>query len=613
MRRALLFFVAATALARVDHVDISSRTDLGPHYEAIAGRVYFKVDPRNPHNTVIVDLDKAPRNAAAEVEFSADLFIVRPKESRNGTLFFEVSNRGGKSFVGLDPKSEADIRDAFLLQRGYTLAWIGWQFDVRQEAGRVRLYAPIATGVRGMVRSDFIVEKPVNDFTVGHVIQGTIGGTGYPVTDVNAGTLSERDGPAAPRRIIPRKQWRFADTTTVHYDAGFVPGKLYEIIFAAKDPAVVGTGLAAVRDFVAYCKHDPHAIAPAERAYGFGISQSGRFLRHFLDQGFNADEEGRQVFDAMDVHVAGAGRGNFNHRFAQPSRDAQPLSPVMYPVDIFPFTDLPTTDPMSGRTEGLLDRANAEHVVPKIFYTNTAYEYWSRGESLCHTTPDGTRDVAIPDTSRIYFLAGIAHVPGPFPPAARNTRNLANPSSYWPALHALFDDLDAWVRNGTAPPASRYPHISDGTLVHVRDLAAKQNAFPDVYEPYKLDFGSDWPRGIVNEPPRLLGNYTALVPQVDADGNETSGIRMPRVSVPVAAYTGWNFRSDSVGFPNARASFYGSYLPFAHAAFRDKNEYLGRYALAALKLIDERLLVASELDAILRRGAEEWDVSAAAH
>lgn len=609
MRRALVvFFFAATAFARVDHVDITSRIDLGPHYEKISGRVFYAVDPKNPHNAVIVDLDKAPRNAAGEVEFSADLVIVRPKQGRNGTLFFEVGNRGGRSFVGLDPKTEADIRDPFLLERGYTLAWVGWQFDVRPEAGRIRLYAPVATGVSGYVRSDFVVVKPANDFTVSHVIQNAIGGTGYPVADPNdrGNVLTERDDPMAPRRTIPRKQWRFSDPMTVHYDGGFVPGKLYEVIYAAKDPAIVGAGLAAVRDFVSYCKHDPKSIVFSDRAYGFGISQSGRFLRHFLYQGFNADEEGRQVFDAMDVHVAGAGRGNFNHRFAQPSRDAQPLSPVMYPVDVFPFTDLPTTDPVTGVTAGLLDRAIAEHVVPKIFYTNTAYEYWSRGESLSHTTPDGTRDADIPDSSRIYFLAGIAHVPGPFPPALRDTRNLANPSSYWPPMHALLDDLDAWVRNGTPPPPSQYPHISDGTLVRKADLAAKQIEFPDPYAPYKLDFGAEWPHGIVKEPPRLLGTYTTLVPQVGTDGNEVSGIRQPRTQVPVAAYTGWNFRSAAVGFPNARASFLGSYLPFGQLPYRDKSEYMGRYAMAAMKLIDQRFLVAAELDAVLRRGEQEF-------
>jgi hypothetical protein len=602
MRRALLLFLIATPLlARVDHVDVT-RTDLGPHFEKLVGKIYFAVDPKNPHNTIIADLDKAARNAAGEVEFSADLYVIRPKTNRNDTLFVEISNRGGKAFLAnLDPTSEADIRDRFLFDRGYTVAWIGWQFDVRPEPNRVRLYAPVAPGIMGKVRSDFVVSKRVEEHSVGHIIQGTIGGTGYPAATME-GTLSQRAAPTAPRLMIPRGHWWFTGPMAIHLDGGFVPGKIYELIYTAKDPAIVGCGLAAVRDFVAYSKYDANAVTASKRAYGFGISQSGRFLRHFIYEGFNADEQGRQVFDAIDAHVAGAGRGNFNHRFAQPSRDAQPLSPLFYRVDLFPFADLRTTDPLSGRSEGLLDRAVAEKVVPKIFYTNTSYEYWSRGESLAHTTPDGKSDVQIPESSRIYFIAGTAHVPGPFPPQKREGQNLDNPSNYWTPLHALFDALDAWVRNGTEPPASRYPRISDGTLVRANELAVK---FPVVtpYEPYKLDLST--------EPPKVLGTYPTRVPQVDADGNETSGIRSPRVTVPVAMYSGWNLRDASVGFPEARQSFTGSFIPFAKDRvldlYRDPPEYLGRYTQAALRMIDDRFLVPEELSEILRLGQRDWN------
>ena len=604
MRRALfLFLIATPLLARVDRVEVT-RTDLGPNFEKLVGKIYFALDPKNPHNAIIADLDKAPRNAAGEVEFSADLYVIRPKTNRNDTLFVEISNRGGKAFLAkLDPASEADIRDRFLFDRGYTVAWIGWQFDVQPEPNRVRLYAPVGPGITGKVRSDFIVPKKADEHPIGHVIQGTIGGTGYPAADIKerSATLSERNAPNAQRRTIPRKHWRFKDATTIAMDGGFAPGKIYEVIYTAKDPAIVGCGLAAVRDFVAYSKYDPNALTASKRAYGFGISQSGRFLRHFIYEGFNADEQGRQVFDAIDAHVAGAGRGNFNHRFAQPSRDAQPLSPLFYRVDLFPFADLPTTDPLSGRSEGLLDRAVADKVVPKILYTNTSYEYWSRGESLCHTTPDGKSDVTIPDTSRIYFIAGTAHVPGPFPPQKREGQNLDNPSNYWTPLHALFDALDAWVRNGTAPPPSRYPHISDGTLVRAEDLAVKFPVTP--YEPYKLDLST--------EPRKVLGTYPARVPQVDADGNETSGIRSPRVIVPIAMYSGWNLRDASVGFPETRQSFTGSFVPFAKDRvldlYRDPPEYLGRYTQAALRMIDDRFLVPEELNEILRLGQRDWN------
>ncbi|HEY8133221.1 MAG TPA: alpha/beta hydrolase domain-containing protein [Thermoanaerobaculia bacterium] len=613
MRRALLVLLIATPLfARVDRVEITTQADLGPHLEKIAGKIHFALDPTNPHNAVIVDLDKAPRDAAGEVEFSADFYVIRPKANRNGTLFVEISNRGGKAFLAkLDPTSEAEIRDRFLFDRGYTVAWIGWQLDVRPELNRVRLYAPVARGVTGRVRSDFVVTKSLEEHTVRHVIQGAIGGTGYPAADVNdrGNALTERDAPTAARRTIPRKQWRFTDPMTIHLDGGFHPGKIYEVIYTAKDPAVVGCGLAAVRDFVSWSKYEPRVITASQRAYGFGVSQSGRFLRHFLYQGFNADERGRQVFDAIDSHVAGAGRGSFNHRFAQPSRDSQPLSPLFYPNDIFPFSDLPMTDPMTGKTEGLLDRAVADKVVPKIFYTNTSYEYWSRGESLCHTTPDGSRDAPIPETSRIYFIAGVAHVAGPFPPQKREGQNLDNPSSYWPPLHALLDALDAWVREGTEPPMSRYPRISDATLVRTSDLAVQFGVTP--YEPYKMDLGADWPRGITAEPPRVVGTYPALVPQVARDGNEIAGIRYPRVTVPLATYTGWNLRDPAVGFPDTRQSFVGSYIPFPKTRiidlYQDSAEYLGRYAMAAMLLIDARFLVPEELNATLRLGQREWE------
>ncbi|PYQ59020.1 MAG: hypothetical protein DMF58_13190 [Acidobacteria bacterium] len=605
-RAAILFFIATPLLARVQTVDITTRADLGAHFEKIAGTIHFALDPKNPHNTVIVDLDKGPRNAAGEVEFSADFYVIRPKTNGNGTLFVEIANRGGKAFLSkLDPASEADIRDRFLFDRGYTVAWIGWQFDVRPEPGRVRLNAPIAPGITGRVRSDFVVSKTVDEHTVSHVIGGAIGGTGYPAADVNdrANVLTERDAPTATRRVIPRKQWRFTDPMTVHLDGGFVPGKIYEVIYTAKDPSIVGCGLAAVRDFVSWTKYDPAAITSSKRAYGFGISQSGRFLRHFIYQGFNADEQGRQVFDAIDAHVAGAGRGSFNQRFAQPSRDSQPLSPLFYPNDLFPFTDLPMKDPQTGKTEGLLDRAVAEKVVPKIFYTNTSYEYWSRGESLCHTTADATTDAPIPDTSRIYFIAGVAHVPGPFPPQKREGKNLDNPMTYWPPLHALFDALDAWVRNGTEPPPSRYPRISDGTLVHWRTVAldcpdSRGGCPPPPYEPYKMILDG--------EPPKVVGTYPTLVPQVGADGNELAGIRQPQVAVPLATYTGWNLRDPSVGFPEYRQSFTGSYIPFTKNPYRDEPDYLGRYTAASLKLIDERFLVPEELNPTLRIGLQEY-------
>jgi len=616
--------ICGSAFARVDHFEITSRTDyLGGKsfgaagaYERIQGRAYFALDPSNAHDRVIVDLDKAPRNTKGEVEFSADIDLLVPKNGGNGTLFINVPNRGGRFFI-----RDQNIDDYYLRQ-GYALAEVGWQFDIRPDPRLLRLYAPVVKGITGRIRADFIVADKTLDHPLGHVISGNIGGTGYPVADIKAkdAVLTERDAPLAQRKTIAKRLWRFTDDHTIHFDDGFVPGHIYEVLYTAKDPAVVGCGLAAVRDFAAYVKHDPQAIVHAARAYAMGISQTGRFLRHLVWQGFNADEQGRQVFDALLVYVAGAGRGSFNHRFAQPSRDAQPLSPLFYPTDVFPFTDNPETDPRTGVTAGLLDSARAEHVVPKIFYVNTAYEYWSRGASLIHTTPDGKSDAPIPPDVRIYFIAGVAHIGGAFPPAHNAERSilgqqLDNPLRIEQLRHGFAAALDAWVREDVSPPDSRYPRISLHWLVPVRDLAIKKIHCVDLprfnYEVYRTDLGADWSKGIVTEPPRIDGVYPSLVPQINADGLELAGVHLPEIEVPVATYTGWNLRDPKIGFPDSRASFVGSYIPWAKAEvykrYQSGEEYFGRFTLAALARIRDRFLVVDDLPAILQRGGQEWD------
>jgi hypothetical protein len=381
---------------------------------------------------------------------------------------------------------------------------------------------------------------------------------------------------------------------------------------------VAGAGLAAVRDFADWCKRDPEALAPASRVYGYGISQTGRFLRHLVYQGFNASESGAKVFDGLLVYVAGAGRGSFNHRFAQPSRDSQPYSPVLYPNDLFPFTDDPTTDPATGKREGLLDLARAENVVPKIFYVNTAYEYWSRGASLIHTTPDGAADVRPPEEVRIYFIAGVAHVPGPFPPGHRPQgdlgRQLENPTSYRLFGRALLSAMDAWVRGERQPPESRYPRLSDGTLVPPAKLAVKSAQgvdFPrEAYQPYRMELGADWPRALASEPPRVVGAWPALVPQVRPDGNDLAGVHRPETLAPLATYTGWNQRDAKIGFGGGRASFIGSYIPWPRAQvvsrYRSADEYEGAIGAAAAKLLEERFLVADDLPGLLENAGRQW-------
>ena len=436
--------------------------------------------------------------------------------------------------------------------------WLGWQFDTRDEPGRLRLHAPVAAGVRGLVRSDFVVPERVGFQALGHVIVGRIGGKEYPVADPGSAhnLLTVRDRPNDARQTIPRDAWTWVEDggtiTGIEYSPGFEPGRIYELIYEAADPTLVGLGLAAVRDFAAYAKHDAETVAPVERAIAFGISQSGRFLRHLLYQGFNADEAGRPAFDGVMAHVAGAGRGSFNHRFAQPSRDGQPMEAIHYPTDLYPFTDLPAVDPVTIRVEGLLDRASRDGVLPKIFHTNTSYEYWGRAGSLIHTSPDGKLDVKLPDNVRIYHLAGVQHFQRPLPPSrlpvqhilARHTMN-PNPSAF--TLRALVVAMQDWVAGRATPPPSRYPRLDEGTLVPLDVVKKKFPTLPDVDLPrdvhtaYRMDYGPEWwDKGIISEhPPKIGEPFPIFVPDVDSDGNDRGGVRIPQLAVPVATYTAW--------------------------------------------------------------------------
>jgi hypothetical protein len=677
---AVLVAWAGAAHARVVRVEILSRSDVqdgkpfgaAGAYEKITGRVYFAVNPSDIHNQQIVDLDKAPRNAHGEVEFSADLYLIKPKEmSRsNGAVLFEVSNRGGKGILrvvnGAD--SSQEFGDGFLLRQGYTVAWVGWQFDVAEQGQNMHLYAPIAREaaahdhprpgddrapraqhlnegpghssgeeIHGVVRADFTVAVARAEMPVGHIMLGPAGGKSYAVDDPNGpqNTLTIRDTRDSPRHIIPRSQWDFREGRYVHLTGGFVPGKIYELVYASKDPVIVGLGFAAVRDFLSYMKHDPQAVAPVRRVYGVGISQSGRFLRHFLYQDFNADEHGRQVMDGVIAHVAGAGRGSFNHRFAQPSRDSQPMSSISYPTDLFPFTDLPEVDPQSGERAGLLDAVAKSHSEPKIFFTNTSYEYWGRAASLIHTSADGTRDAAIGNNVRIYFLAGLQHFSDAFPPQkttpgnpdyTSQQRHNPNPIQwYW---RALITDMDQWVKNGTQPPPSTYPKIAADTLVPLARWTFP--AIPGVSLPhehnvaYRLDFGPHWAQGIItNEPPIAGTAFTVLVPQCDADGNDLGGVRLPELEAPLATYTGWNLRDPSIGAPDQRESFLGSFIPFAKTSperenagdprpsvqerYASRERYIEKFTAAAERLIHQRFLLQEDLAAIVARGQHEWE------
>ena len=358
------------------------------------------------------------------------------------------------------------------------------------------------------------------------------------------------------------------------------------------------------------------------------MSQSGRFLRTFLYHGFNADESERRAFDGIMAHVAGGGRGSFNHRFAQPSRDGHPLLNKLYPTDIFPFTDAEQTDPEMDMRDGLLANIHPAHM-PKVFHTNSSYEYWGRAASLIHTTLDGTDDSQLLDNTRIYSFAGGQHGPGAFPPRQTSGQQLSNPNDYSWFLRSLVLAMNDWVADGTEPPASVYPRIADGDLVPPTQLRFPE--LPGVSQPatphlaYRVVYGPEFrSRGIVTvEPPEVVSPFPILVPQVDNDGNETGGLMMPEVAIPLATYTGWNNFRPEAGPVNVLSSMQGSYIPFSRSQtereqrndprlsilerYGSHAEYLGLVSTAALSLIEDGYLLARDLAPILERASQHWD------
>ena len=651
--------VATPVYADVVTVEVKSRADVvagkafgaaGP-YEKLSGTIHFAIDPKNSANQIITDIDKAPRNAAGKVEFSSDFYLIKPKDpSRgNGTVLYEVSNRGGKGMLGffnfasgsLDPQTPEQFGDGFLLEKGFTLLWIGWQFDPPARDGLVRVHAPIAReadgrAIQGLVRSDFVVTETGRQASLADRDHAA-----YAVAkaDDASAVLTVRDSVEGARRTIPRAQWSFTeDGKSVRMAAGFEPKKIYEVVYTSQDPSVVGVGPAAIRDTIARLKYgalDELGLPQGaiKRAIAFGISQSGRFLRTYLYYGFNEDESHRKVFDGVMAHVAGAGRGSFNHRFAQPSRDGHPYINFFYPTDIFPFTDNPQRDPETGVTDGLLTHTGKPQFVPKVFYTNSSYEYWGRAASLVHTTVDGQKDMPLPDNVRAYLLAAGQHGVANFPPARTIGQQMNNPLDYRWVMRTLLVSMNRWVGEGVDPPPSAIPRIADGTLVAPDKLAFPRlpsvNVATVPHKAYHADYGPEFAtKGIVTqEPPKIGTAFPILVPQVDADGNELAGVRVPELSVPVATYTGWNLFNERSGPTDVVSSMQGSFIPFARSRaerdrvsdprrsveerYQGREQYLALIGKAANDLVGKGYLLPADVARIVEQAGTRWDYATA--
>ncbi|HZZ79493.1 MAG TPA: alpha/beta hydrolase domain-containing protein [Gemmataceae bacterium] len=677
MRRIVAFLAIFTALssvgaarAEVVALQIVKREpfaggkafgDVGP-YDQITAIARFAVDPRDPGNRVIVDLDLAPKNADGKVEFASDVVILVPKDltRANGAILYDVNNRGNKLALGMfnrppggpGPDAKNPAGDGFLMRKGYTIVWSGWIGELLPGDGRLLLQAPQAhiNGelVKGIVRHETSADSNVKSMQLSRRPNH---GSYPPTKDGEAkAVLTKRLHEKDKRVEVPRDKWRLVrmplrevkdrvagtlPEIRLEIEGGFEPGWLYEINYEGEGSLVQGLGLASVRDLILFLrsdKSDKNPLAGAgksaiHRALCFGVSQSGRFQRQFLYDGFNEDAQGRIVFDGLMPHVAGGGLGFFNHRFAQPNRHNGQHEDHLYPADVFPFTYGPSIDPFTKKTDSILGRYAKSKVQPKIMHTQSAAEYWHRAGSLVHTDPLGTKDADIPDNVRIYSFGGTQHGPAAFPPGKGNSDNYANFGDYRPLLRGLITALDDWVREDKAPPGSLYPHIADGTLV---EPTAKAVGFPKIpgvrfptviQRPSRNDYGPDFAakRIITIEPPKWIGDYKVLAPKGDSDGNDLGMLLPPEVAAPLGTYTGWNLRRKSIGADGALANLQGSFIPFpitdktgdprptVQRRYANVKIYRGDLDDACGRLIQAGYLLAEDRDAYLAYGTALWD------
>jgi hypothetical protein len=628
-----LLINASAVYAEVTRLVIASRATVangqsfgatGP-YEKLTGTIEFALDPSNPRNTRIVDLQHAPRSNDGRVHFSSDIHVLRPADPArgNGVLLFEIANRGRKGLLTRfnraaptnDPSTPADFGDGFLMREGYTLVWIGWEFDL--DAPLLRADLPRAALASGPLVDQLSLTITVNQRSAEAFLIDEPGGrppVRYPPAAVNnpTDTLTVRDRYWDKPSNIPREQWRFVTapngTPALSLEGGFEPGRIYEITYRATGARVTGAGLTAIRDAAAALRYRSDLPVRGRSAYVFGASQSGRFLREFIYQGFNVDERDRRVFDAVWPHIAGAAHGPFNERFAATTH-GRAFTPTR-----FPFTDLEQRDP-TGKRDGLLVAYRPDQQ-PKIFYTNTSVEYWGGGRAaaLTHTTLDGREDATTPANVRIYLLAGTQHGEGAFPPVATRGQQPNNPTPHANVMRALLRALHRWVADDTRPPDSRHPRLRDRTLAPAAEVRFPE--IPGIGNPWRITGPAQVAAGTVTPLPHL-------VPQVDADGNELAGIRVPELAVPLATTTGWNFRAEAVGNPSAIYSLLGSYIPFAPTRaerearrdprpsiderYRGREDYLEKIRASAHELIRGGYLLQEDLENVVARASAHWD------
>lgn len=627
-------------------------------YEQVDGTAHFAVDPIHPANARICDLKLAPLNGAGLVEFATDFSVLLPVDASqaNGRCIVELPNRGRRRVVAMmncaPPDApvgpQAHPGDGFMFNRGYTVASIGWQWDVYPSPELLRLAAPSAMEGSKPIGGETMVEIRPNERGTTRLLADRIHRPlpAAPGEQLDA-RLLVRDCEDGDDTLIPRSRWRFARETTsgaaepsaehVWLKDGFEPGRIYQLVYITNRAPIAGLGLLAVRDVAAFLR-TPSATNPNGNGFQalilYGISQTGRMLRHFLSLGLTRCEDGSCAYDGFHVHIAGARRGAFNHRFAQPSNQTTPLW-----GHVFPFADVVTSDPLTGCTGGLLERLDTAGDLPKIISTDSAAEYWRGDAALAHIDTTAQHDLPEHPLTRRYFFAGAQHTPGYLGQSRKNpgtgtiARYPLNVLDYRPLHRAALINLDRWITEGVDPPPSRHPSLSDATAVERKEVLAAFVRLPGLTPPdpqrlpfvRTVDMGSDETTGIGRYPAREGAFYPALVSAVDADGNETAGIRMPDITVPVGTHAGWNPRDPVTGSPEQIVPMNGLTLWFApdeatRAArgdprkslaerYRDEVDYGAKVRAAALQLVAARYLLEGDVERIVDAAVARYRVA----
>jgi hypothetical protein len=613
--------ITALTIERTD--PLAGGHSFGPvgSYVRMVGVARGEIDPESPHNRSIADIHLAPRNANGRVEYETDVYILRPADPSlgNGRMLYEANNRGNKFLFGRiadavddvnDPENLADLGNALPLRLGFTLAWSGWDANVPRRDGQLSMRVPVAIQ-EGRPLSGVIRDQLVSGTRRGEAALFRLAYKAVPEA-MGEARLWLRRHARDQRQLVAPDKWRFVDPGTIALlPEGAKPqiGSLYDLIYRATDAQIMGLGFAATRDLISYLWRRPEGAATLGRQIShrlaIGFSQGGRYLRDFIAQGFNQDEDGHRVFDGVLAHTAGAGGVFLNQRFAQPFRTCTRHEDHEFPENAFPFSTAPATDPLTDKTDALFRGSGSD---PLFMQTNTSTEYWQKGASLLHTCPRGLQDLELPANARVYLLAGTQHG-GRIVPSDHALRcaNPINPHNPMPILRALLVALDAWVTAGQLPPSSRVPSLARGTLVppEALDFPAIAGVAPP---PGMNEIApvEDW-----TVPKLGPAVYRPLVCQADQDGNERDGVRTPDLLAPLGTYTGWNvYRAP---YPEDElADREGSFIPFA--ASKDERArrsdprrslaerygtgsgYVAAVERAARALVQERLLLPQDAE-----------------